>query len=134
MSYFKVNEGSVTETVKQYIPECPGWHALIVDTINRLVYLCKLFDTDGFEICQIKEKYGSLRLYLDFFPSTDDESKNEMQLKIFRDVIDVAEWRSTQICQISGNYGRLRDVNGWDMTISDDEYSKIINKHGLRNG
>jgi hypothetical protein len=133
MSTFKVNEDSVSELVKEHIAYCPGWHNLIIDTFARLVYLCKQFNMETIGVCQIKEKFGGLRLYLDFSPTVDDESESTMQVHILQDIIDTAEMRSGNVCQISGNYGRVRNVNGWMMCLSDEEYKKQMDKLGLKN-
>lgn len=132
MSTFKVNEDSIADLAKEHMGSYPGWHSLIIDTFTRIVYLCKLFGIDQIGICQIKEKFGGLRLYLDFFPVADDESIRTVQVNILQDIIDVAEGRSTGICQISGNYGTVRDVNGWMMCLSNEEYQKQMDK--FKNG
>lgn len=88
-----------------------GWFPLIKELITDLVEL-------GWnkEICQVKEKFGGLRFYI-----------NEGSDEIFNRIIK-AETESLTICEISGKVGELRTDIGWFRTLSDEEYLKIKNK------
>jgi hypothetical protein len=131
---FNVYEDSVEELLKNEIGYCPGWHDLIREAFKKLLYLADLFNMEEINICQIKEKFGGLRLYLDFLPTDNNEEIGTMQVQIMQSILDIAESRSLNVCQNTGKYGKLRDVNGWVMTLCDEEYEKVINKLGMKNG
>jgi hypothetical protein len=85
-----------------------GWNQLIKDLIGDLIEL-------GWnkEVCQVKEKFGGLRFYI-----------NESSEDVFRRIRE-AEEKSYTICEVTGEPGKLRNDIGWWRTLSDEEYSKI---------
>ena len=87
-----------------------GWNQLIKDLIGDLIEL-------GWnkEVCQVKEKFGGLRFYI-----------NESSEEVFRRIRE-AEEKSYTICEVTGDPGKLRKDIGWIRTLSDEEYSKIKN-------
>ena len=91
----------------------PGWKHLVdalLDELllqNNLGYPCKVY--------QIKEKWGELRIGL-----------VSHFVDHYRPLISLAERMSKHICQISGAPGTLRDINGWLMVLSDEEYDKKV--------
>lgn len=87
-----------------------GWNQLIKDLIGDLIEL-------GWnkEVCQVKEKFGGLRFYI-----------NESSEEVFRRIRE-AEEKSYTICEVTGESGKLRKDIGWIRTLSDEEYSKIKN-------
>jgi len=90
--------------------ECgPGWNQLIKDLITDLIVL-------GWnqEICQVKEKFGGLRFYI-------NAGSDEMY-----DRIGQAEALSYETCEITGRPGKLRQNLGWWETLCDEEYEKRI--------
>jgi hypothetical protein len=82
-------------------PECDaGWH----DLLDRLcVRIRAAVHADGgpFKFSQVKEKYGTLRVYWDggVAPATDAEIEGAIAL---------AEARSACTCEVCGEPGRLR--------------------------
>lgn len=82
-----------------------GWFQLIKDLISDLIEL-------GWnkEICQVKEKFGGLRFYIN---SGSDE--------IF-DRIHKAEKESCAICEVTGTPGKVRTDLPWHMTLCDEQY------------
>lgn len=98
-----------------YFFECgSGWYELIKNLIQDLLTL-------GWnkEVCQVKEKFGGLRFYV-----------NEGSSEIY-DRITKAEQDSYTICEVTGELGELRTDIGWYRTLSEKEYQKIKEK---RNG
>jgi hypothetical protein len=72
-----------------------------------LIVNISLKDVDKvIRISQIKEKFGTLRCYIDF--GTDEIYK----------MIDEFEKKSTSICEICGNKGRFRK-GGWCRVLCD---------------
>jgi len=84
-----------------------GWFKIIDELSSKLEpFQCA-------EVCQVKQKFGGLRFYIDFNPSPDEETRN----KIY-DLIYEAEERSTTICERCGEPGKIR-TNGWLRTLCD---------------
>ncbi len=92
-----------------------GWFLLVKELIENCIAL-------GWDkqICQIKEKFGGLRFYINSAP---DEVRN---------LIREAEEKSYEICEVTGDPGKLRTDIGWHRTLCDSEYEKIKKK--LQNG
>jgi len=86
----------------------PGWYNLIRNLIDDLIEL-------GWnkEICQVKEKFGGLRFYI-----------NAAETPIHRRILE-AEVESYNVCEESGKWGELRKDLGWYRTLSDVEYQKL---------
>lgn len=90
--------------MKNYIPE--GWYKafgkqLVKELTNELI---KENYLDDFEIGQIKEKYGGLRIYIGPAPES------------IHKIINKYEDMSFNYCQVCGKPGRVYD-NGWIMTL-----------------
>jgi len=85
-----------------------GWFPLIKDLITDLIEL-------GWnkEVCQVKEKFGGLRFYIN--AATSDVHKR----------ISQAEIESMNICEVTGKPGKLRTDIGWYRTLCDEEYERI---------
>jgi hypothetical protein len=85
-----------------------GWYQLIKDLIDDLIKL-------GWnkEICQVKEKFGGLRFYI-----------NGGTTEIFNRISE-AEELSFNTCEVTGNKGELRTDIGWYRTLSDEVYNEF---------
>jgi hypothetical protein len=79
-----------------------GWLGLIKELIEESIKL-------GWDrqICQIKEKFGGLRFYI------NDASDGVHKL------ISEAEDKSYEICEVCGEPGGVRKINGWLVTLCD---------------
>lgn len=88
--------------------ECEvGWLPLIDRALTEL-------DAFGvtYEVRQIKEKMGDLRLYI--WPPAELSVENQRR---WNDFIDLAEARSRYVCETCGQPGRLRKrPHGWYLT------------------
>jgi hypothetical protein len=89
-----------------------GWFPLIKDLITDLIELG--WDK---EVCQVKEKFGGLRFYIN--AATSEAHKRISQTEI----------ESMSICEVTGKPGKLRTDIGWYRTLCDEEYNKIISKN-----
>ena len=86
--------------------ECSsGWYEIIDNLLNKI-------KDSGFKIHQIKEKYGTLRVYTDFYK------------KDVEDLIDEAEELSAITCEMCGKPGVLRANGGWWYTSCEDCVTK----------
>jgi hypothetical protein len=86
----------------------PGWNLLIKNLIQDLIELG--WDK---EVCQVKEKFGGLRFYIN--EGTSDVHKR----------ISQAEIESMSTCEVTGKLGKLRTDIGWYRTLCDEEYERI---------
>ena len=82
-----------------------GWHPLIRELINKLQDIAD--SGYDFQITQVKEKWGTLCVYVDHGPE-----------EVF-DLIQEYVQKSTKICEVCGRPGSLYDVNCWYMTRCD---------------
>lgn len=91
--------------------ECEiGWAGLLGDLFDAVAGHVR-DDNGTVRIGQIKEKYGTLRVYWTAFVASDVDDRIEK-------LIDVAEMRSAIECEICGNPARLRG-NRWVQTLCD---------------
>lgn len=91
-----------------------GWYPLIKSLIEDLIDL-------GWnkQVCQVKEKFGGLRWYI-------NGGSEEMY-----DRITEAERKSYTICEVTGKPGEIRSDLGWYRTLCDEEYEKVkMKKNG----
>jgi hypothetical protein len=93
-----------------------GWYPLLERLFEAI---SKTNPPENFEIIQVKEKFGSLRVYAD---NSSDEIDN---------LITKAEAESIKTCERCGNEGKLVSKRGWWRTICDScgvEAGQEINK------
>ena len=88
-----------------------GWFGLVKELIEKCIALGWNKQT-----CQIKEKFGGLRFYIN---SASDE--------VF-EAINEAEEKSYKVCEVTGRPGELRRDIGWYRTLSDEIYEQEKNK------
>ena len=89
--------------------ECgEGWYPLIQELIKDIIEL-------GWDkqICQVKEKFGGLRFYI-----------NSGSTEVFNRICE-AEKESYQICEMCGSAGKLRKDIGWLRTLCEDHHQEI---------
>jgi hypothetical protein len=89
----------------QASPECgEGWRDLLERAFARIRAAVRA-DGGSFKVTQIKEKYGTLRLYWEGSLSSEADAMVE-------EAIDLAEARSASTCEICGEAGQLYGP-GW---------------------
>jgi len=84
-----------------------GWTEIVYDLLSEIR---KNFPQ--VKVVQIKQKFGGLRFYV------DNSSKE------FNDLITAAEVKANQTCEITGEKGSERSINGWIYTVSDQVYEE----------
>jgi hypothetical protein len=102
--------------------ECDkGWHPIIEeafdkieDAINKMPIQDKLDFQENFEVLQVKEKLGGLRIYVNMYP---DEI-----IKIIRE----AQEKASMTCEICGKPGELHEIHWWYKTTCDSCYNKRL--------
>lgn len=84
-----------------------GWWPILDDLDSELNELNPSYDT-----VQVKEKFGTLRVYLQTESMTGDWDD-------YRTIVRRYELASSFICEQCGRYGKLR-TDGWALTLCDD--------------
>jgi hypothetical protein len=102
-----------------------GWNRIILDALDKINAHIESLDDDtredynnGFRILQIKEKFGTLRIYTTFTSDTIEA------------IIEEAEQLSSVTCEACGAPGLLRCINNWYITACDKcakEYEEVRN-------
>lgn len=77
-----------------------GWAELVRRAFEAL--------PEGHTIVQVKEKFGSLRIYF------------EPNQRAYEDLLDQLASESLAICEVCGNSGRLRTDRYWQRTLCDE--------------
>lgn len=97
-----------------------GWHDLLIELVMKIEEIYKKNDMDitEFEISQIKEKYGGLRVYA--FSSIPE----------VHDLIHEYENKAETVCDECGATGSLHVKDGWfqvlcDKCASEEGYEKV---------
>ena len=86
-----------------------GWYKLI-DGLSRKLTEYAAANKITIEASQVKEKFGTLRFYIDGVPSAHYDAVTAM--------INEAEAESGEICELCGEPGRERG-GGWIRTLCD---------------
>lgn len=95
-----------TETLMCWGFECgDGWYRLIDNLCFAIMAHCDITGERPPQCVQVKEKFGTLRFYVDYCES------NEVW-----DLIDQAESLSGKTCEVCGGPGTLRG-GGWLKTL-----------------
>lgn len=88
-----------------------GWFPL-VDAL--LTDLSKLPTWNISQVSQIKEKFGGLRVYIDYLETNTDADIAQMD-----ELISKAETRSLELCQSCGAAGTRKNKGNWVVTMCD---------------
>ena len=100
-----------------------GWNDLLDKCMEKLQYFCDLCTKNGSPIqvvaTQIKSKFATLSFYY------SGEGGSRIEWDIIDDIITETERRSAQVCEVSGEYGRLCSKGGWYMTLCYEEARKL---------
>ena len=92
--------------VAEASPECgAGWQDLLERACARIRAAVQV-DGGTFKFTQIKEKYGTARLYWESTLSPEADA-------LVEEIIDLDEARSACTCEVCGAEGRLQRVGGW---------------------
>ena len=89
---------------------CPGWEQLIRDMLTEIA--SNSDKRSAPEFTQIKEKFGTLRVY--GYNINDDE----------HEIIDKYERLSAETCEVCGAEGEMRERNRWQYVACDEHAKK----------
>ena len=90
----------------------PGWNPLVRDLLQKIDAELTDAEAADFQLVQVKEKYGALRVYC----QTPESSVRARIVQFIRE----AEKASATICDRCGKPGQLRDIDGWFSTLCDE--------------
>jgi len=98
-----------------------GWYPIIEEAFNKMEKVIEKMPKKErkhfqkhFEIFQVKQKLGGLRIYVNIY--TDE----------IREIIREAEKKALKTCELCGKPGELREVNHWYFTNCDEHYNKRL--------
>ena len=116
-----INQKPISDLYESFGCECgDGWYELLRE---MCVEIAKAYADRGIEIdfkpLQIKEKYGTLRVY---FASSDE------MYKPIQEIIDKYEEKSEAVCDECGLPGKLRSDLNWILVLCDTHYQNELNK------
>jgi hypothetical protein len=112
--FFKGIGKSPQESCLAFGFECDdGWYFIIETCCSLIKHHYKNKKEIDFEFLQVKEKFGTLRLY---HQGGDD---------FVSGVVDMAEALSSSVCEVTGNPGKLHVRNTWYKTLCENEANKL---------
>jgi len=98
-----------------------GWYPIIEEAFNKMEKVIEKMPKKErkhfqkhFEIFQVKQKLGGLRIYVNIY--TDE----------IIEIINDAEIKALKTCELCGKPGELREVNHWYFTNCDEHYNKRL--------
>ena len=89
----------------------PGWVPLVDRLLRRIDAALQPEDREGFQISQVKEKFGGLRVY----HSGGDEIEA---------MVDEADEEAQRTCEVCGAPGRKRTGGGW-IAVRCDKHAEV---------
>ena len=123
-----MNENSLKTPFELFGIECDvGWYQLIkkaIAAVARYNGINRYDPNHGpVEFMQIKEKYGELCLYLNYYPT-----------KYLYDEIEEIEKESVKYCEHCGSKENvdIRTINGWEYCYCDKCANELIEKFNTK--
>jgi hypothetical protein len=92
-----------------------GWRDLVETAIGRIATAVAAAPNGSLKIGQIKEKFATLRVYLDSRKGLPDSTNAAID-----EAIELGEARSACTCETCGEPGRLFKSGGWYLTACDE--------------
>jgi hypothetical protein len=103
---FVRGSGDITKDLMDFGFECgDGWFQILYALFDAIQNLTVV--PPDFKVVQVKEKFGTLRVYTDF--SSED----------INHLISLAEDASSLVCESCGAPGKLTRNHGWFKTLCD---------------
>ena len=94
-----------------------GWMSLVIELLDKIQHLVDNNpEYSGLQVIQVKEKYGALCVYLNYY------------YKEIEDIIDEYEEKSCYICEVCGEKGEIRNINNWYTALCDKHYAEYSKK------
>lgn len=93
----------------KWLPDA-GWDQLLLD-LDRAISAVN----PDYEIHQVKEKFGTLRFYVEWNPDLPEREND-----LIKDLVYRAEAQSAHICEKCGATGAKARHTGWIKTLCDE--------------
>lgn len=94
-----------------------GWMSLVIELLDKIQHLVDNNpEYSGLQVIQVKEKYGELCVYLNYY------------YKEIEDIISEYEEKSCYICEECGEKGEIRNINNWYTALCDKHYAEYKEK------
>ncbi|MCE5305765.1 MAG: hypothetical protein ABFD00_01625 [Chloroherpetonaceae bacterium] len=94
-----------------------GWMPLLIEMLDKIQMIVNNNpEYADVEIVQVKEKYGSMIVYLNYY------------YKEIEDLINEYEEKSCYICEECGQAGEIRNINNWYTALCDKHYAEYSKK------
>jgi len=112
---YKAEDFNKFEWFKSWRAQCvyEGWYTLLYKLCLDIDKELKRMDTRNFEVVQVKQKFGGLRVYV--------HGSNEA----IHELISKAENESFKTCELCGKKGRTRP-SGWIMTVCTKHWLDMV--------
>lgn len=101
----------MTQIPEELIQVGGGWHPLLMELHERLVAICP-----NYFVGQVKEKFGTLRVYLDTNDFDEDSPVYSYPEEVWEE-ISKAERASAKVCEFCGKPGELNYERHWIKTL-----------------
>ena len=94
-----------------------GWMSLVIELLDKSQHLVDNNpEYSGLQVIQVKEKYGALCVYLNYYYTEIEE------------LIEEYEEKSCYICEVCGEKGEIRNINNWYTALCDKHYAEYSKK------
>ena len=102
-----------------------GWIFIIYALCENIKDELEKQSLESFEISQVKQKHGELRIYRGFFdPDWDDGEEDNPIDDMIEDAIVLAQ----TTCEFCGKQAIRRIANNWIYVICNDCFNSILNE------
>lgn len=95
-----------------------GWHDILYDLL-RDIYIYTQQNNIDIKVNQIKEKFGTLNVYLSDYP------------EVIKCLLCEAEKKSAVTCEFCGAEGEIRPLS-WIKTLCQDCFGERLKTHAIR--
>lgn len=101
-------------TKLSYIECGSGWYGILRELCRSLYNHVMKEHGEPVYFTQIKEKFGTLRVYVD--------GGDQISSSLIRE----AEQKSAKVCEKCGKAGRLRKTKGWVFSRCDTDWEEVL--------
>lgn len=91
-----------------------GWRALLLNLHDDLLPL-----VPDYKVSQVKEKFGGLRVYLDYGDPFERPEEGTLRVNLAENLIEKCEEKAHRICEYCGEPGEPT-TGGWIKTLCAD--------------
>ena len=94
-----------------------GWKPLVIELLDKIQKIVdENLEYSELRVLQVKSKYASLRVYLNYY------------FEEIEKLIDEYEEKSAHICEVCGKKGEERNINNWYTVLCAKHYKEQLDK------